>query len=143
MSQEFEKIVLEKLDKMDAKLDEHTNILNEHTKTLNGHFKQIQHNTREIEGLTEVLIAHNGAIESINKKIDGLVDSVKVHQNLFTTLEYDLNLKFNALMDFFKMNEKNHEEYEEIIAQYNSKLLNHEIRICDLENLVDQNLKTA
>lgn len=143
MSQDFEKIVLKKLDKMDTKLDEHTNILNQHGQILSEHSKQIKCNTREIDGLAEVLMAHNIAIESMNQKIDDLVDSVNVHQNLFITLEHDLNLKFDALMDFFKMNERNHEEYNEIIAQYNSKLLNHEIRICELENFAQQNLKTA
>ena len=82
-------------------------------------------------------------VEQIDQKIEGLVDSVKVHQNIFITLEHDLNLKFDALLDFFKMNEKNHEEYNDIIAHYNSKLLNHEIRICELENFAGQAIKTA
>ena len=110
---------------------------------LNEHSKKIYGNTREIEGLTEVLMSHSIKMESIIKKIDGLVDSIKVHQNLFTSLEHDLNLKFDTLMDFFLMNESNHEQYEEIIAHYNSKLLNHEMRICKLESIAEQNLKTA
>ena len=42
MSQEFEKIVLEKLNKIEGTLDQHTDILNEHTKTLDEHTEEFK-----------------------------------------------------------------------------------------------------
>ena len=126
MSQEFEKIVLEKLnqmserlDKMDAKLDEH--------------HEMIRKNTREIEGLTEVVLTHNDTLISLEKKFNQLVDAITVHKNLFIQFEHEFNLKFDALMKLFSMSQKKNEEYDEILIHYNSKFLDHDMRILTLE----------
>lgn len=185
MSQEFEKIVLEKLNKIEGTLDQHTDILNEHTKTLKDHteefkrvnkvldehteeFKKvnkvldehtklikentiaienntklIKNNSREIEGLTEVVTAHTSSIVQINKKLDSVLDTVEVHKNLFIQFEYEFDLKFKTLMDFFSANQNKHESYDDTLLHYNSKLLNHDMRILSLEEKLKQNLITA
>lgn len=171
MSQEFERKVLEKLDKIDLTLDEHTaefkkvnKVLDEHTaefkkvnKVLDEHTKLIKENTiaienntkliknnsKEIEGLTEVVMSHTEGISQVNKKLDSVIDTVEVHKNLFIQFEYDFNLKFNTLMDFFSANQKKHQSYDDTLLHYNSKILNHDIRILSLEDKFKQNSITA
>lgn len=75
MSQEFEKIVLEKLNKMDEKLDEHTKILNEHSELLNEH--------------TKVLKEHSKKIAKNSEEIADLTELVKIHHNTILKLDYD------------------------------------------------------
>lgn len=157
MSQEFEKIVLEKLNTMDKKLDEHTEefkrvnkVLDEHTKlikentiAIENNTKLIKSNSREIEGLTEVVDSHTKSIAQVNKKIDSVLDMVEVHKNLFIKFEYDFDLKFKTLMDFFTANQEKHKVYDDTLLHYNSKLLNHDIRILSLEEQVKQNIITV
>jgi chromosome segregation ATPase len=150
MSQEFEKIVLEKLNTMDKKLDEHTEefkrvnkVLDEHTKlikentiAIENNTKLIKSNSREIEGLTEVVDSHTKSIAQVNKKIDSVLDMLEVHKNLFIKFEYDFDLKFKTLMDFFTANQGKHQSYDDTLLHYNSKILNHDIRILSLEDQI-------
>lgn len=150
MSQEFEKIVLEKLDnfegrfdKIEKTLDEHTEKFKEIDKKLDEHSEKIDRNTKEIEGLTEVVMSHTDAIQKLDKKVDNLIDTVEVNKNILIKLEYDVNLKFNTLMDFFAKNEEEHKRIDDTLLHYNSKLLSHDIKISALENEIKKDSMLA
>ena len=129
MSQEFEKIVLEKLNAMDKKLDEHTEILNAHTEMLNEHteqFKKVRKDiyeinnkiiksANEISDLTEVVEYNTKAIEKANKDYERKLDvSLKAYEQLNT------KVKVNECM----------------ISNLKSKNFQNEIRINALEDQI-------
>ena len=164
MSQDFEKKVLEKLDHFEGRFDKIEKTLDEHTvefkkvnQTLNEHLqlikdnknaiennaKLIKNNSREIEGLKDVVNSHTASISHVNQKFDSVLDVVEVHKNLFVQFEYDFDLKFKTLMDFFSANQEKHKVYDDTLVHYNSKLLNHDIRILSLEEQLKQNIITA
>ena len=118
-------------------------MIKENTIAIENNTKLIKNNSREIEGLTEVVTAHTSNIVQINKKLDSVLDTVEVHKNLFIQFEYEFDLKFKTLMDFFSANQNKHESYDDTLLHYNSKLLNHDMRILSLEEKLKQNLITA
>lgn len=132
MSQEFEKIVLEKLenfegrfDKIEKTLDEHTEILNEHTEQFKKVRKDIYDinnkiikNIDEISDLTEVVRYNTETIKKFNKdyikKIDislsayeQLNSRVKTNEFMISNLkskDFQNDIRISALEDSIKKN---------------------------------------
>ena len=149
MSQEFEKIVLEKLDKIDAKLDEHTKTLNQHSKlikdntqAIDSNRELIQKNTKEMTELRDVVLSHTDSLIKIERKVNDIADTTRLYGNMLIEHEYDLNLKFDTLMDAFSMNKQKHAEYDDLFLHHNKKCQDFDVRIFKLETDM-KNLKTA
>lgn len=142
MSQEFEKIVLEKLDKMDAKLDEHTNLIKENTQSINNNKELIQKNSREIQELRDVVMSHADTLIKMERKVNDIADTTRLYGNMLIEHEYDLNLKFDTLMDAFSMNKQKHAEYDDLFLHHNKKCQDFDIRLFKLETNM-KNIKTA
>ena len=126
----------EEFKRVNKVLDEHTRLIKENTIAIENNTKLIKSNSREIEGLTEVVDSHTKSIAQVNKKIDSVLDMLEVHKNLFIKFEYDFDLKFKTLMDFFTANQEKHQSYDDTLLHYNSKILNHDIRILSLKDQI-------
>ena len=135
MSQEFEKLVLEKLDKIDAKLDEHT-------QSINNNKELIQKNSREIQELRDVVMSHADTLIKIERNVNDIADTTRLYGNMLIEHEYDLNLKFDTLMDAFSMNKQKHAEYDDLFLHHNKKCQDFDIRLFKLETNM-KNIKTA
>lgn len=129
MSQEFEKIVLEKLNKMDEKLDEHTKILNEHSELLNEH--------------TKVLKEHSKKIAKNSEEIADLTELVKIHHNTILKFDYDFRKKIDTLFDAYEVVNTKVETNSEMIKDLKANYFKHGIRISSLEDVIKKNSATV
>lgn len=142
MSQEFEKIVLEKLNKIEGTLDQHTDILSDHTKILKEHTGILNEHTEEIKSLREITTSNKASLVNLERKVNDISNTTRLYGNMLIEHEYDLNLKFDTLMDAFSLNKQKHVEYDDLFLHYNEKTIDHDIRLFKLENSIKQ-IKTA
>lgn len=112
MSAEFERIVLEKLDRIEAKLEAHDKKFEEHDRRFEAIDKQF---------------------EVVNKQFGAITDTLQVHQNLLTLFEYDFNQKMQAVLDGIAAINGRNAKYDDMFMHFSSKLLNHDVRISALE----------
>lgn len=135
MSQEFEKIVLEKLNKIEGTLDQHTEEFKRVNKVLDEH-------TEEIKSLRDITMSNKASLVNLERKGNDISNTTRLYGNMLIEHEYDLNLKFNTLMDAFSLNKQKHAEYDDLFLHYNEKTIDHDIRLFKLENSTKQ-IKTA
>ena len=164
MSQEFEKIVLEKLNTMDKKLDEHTDILkahtetlnehtrilNEHTETLNEHTVILNEHTETLNENTVILNEHTEQFEKVRKDIyqinNKIITSAQKMEDIEEVVEYNTQLikKYNeenskkidiSLKAYEQLNAKV-KMNECMISNLKSKDFQNDIRITSLEDQV-------
>lgn len=112
MSQEFEKIVLEKLDRIETTLDEHKDILKQHTEQ----FKQVRKdiyqinnkiikNAEKMKDMEEVIIYNTQTIKEYNEKNAKEIDiSLKAYKQLNDKVEIDRGAISNLMYEDFKKN---------------------------------------
>ena len=136
MSQEFEKIVLEKLDKIDATLNEHTGILSEHTKTLNEHTEQFKIVRKDIYEINNKIIKSLEKMEEIEEVVEFNTQYIKKY-NEENVKKIDVTFKaYEQLNTRVRMNEC-------MISNLKSKNFENDVRITALEDTIKQNGLTA
>lgn len=135
MPQEFEKIVLGKLNKIEGTLDQHTEEFKRVNKVLDEH-------TEEIKNLRDITMSNKASLVNLERKVNDISNTTRLYGNMLIEHEYDLNLKFNTLMDAFSLNKQKHAEYDDLFLHYNEKTIDHDIRLFKLENSIKQ-IKTA
>lgn len=157
MSQEFEKIVLEKLNTMDKKLDEHTEILNEHTGILNEHTEEFKKVNKVLDEHTVILNEHTEQFKKVRKDIYEINN--KIIKSAEKMEEIEEVVKYNT-KSIKKYNEENVKKidvslkaYEQLngrvktnefmISNLKSKDFQNNIRITALEDAIKQNGITA
>jgi len=164
MSKEFEKILLEKLDRIDSTLNEHTGILNEHTKTLNEHTGILNEHTKTLNEHTGILNEHTKTLNEHTEQFKMVrKDIYEINNKIIKSLE-----KMEEIEDVVEFNTQTIKKYHEESAikfdvtfkaceQLNSKvdmtkcLVNvlksknyeNEVRITALEDTIKQNGITA
>lgn len=114
MSKEFEELVLKKLDNTE-------NVLN------NVVLKRLDNTDRLIQDVV---------LERLDNMERTFSSEIKNLNNKFTVFDYEINKKIDTLLDAFVVNTENDSKHEEKIESLDKKVLNHDIRISDLENKV-------
>lgn len=136
MSQEFEKVVLEKLNIMDKKLDAHTKVLGEHTKILDEHTQQFKKVRKDIYNINNNIIKSAGKIEEIEEVVEYNTQTIKKF-NEENAKKIDVSLKayeqLNSKVEMTKC----------LISVLKSKNFENEVRITALEDAIKQNGITA
>lgn len=150
MSQEFEKIVLEKLNTMDKKLDdhtgllkehsgllkEHTEVLKEHTELLNEHTEQFKKVRKDIYQINNQLIKNAQKMEDIEEVVEYNTQAIKKF-NEENSKKIDISLKaYEQLSAKVKINEC-------MISNLKSKDFQKDIRITALEDKIKNISMTA
>ena len=136
MSQEFEKIVLEKLHSMDEKLDKHTEILNEHTEVLNEHTKVLKEHTEQIKKVRRDIYQINKQLIKSAQKMEDIEEVVEYNTQIIekyneeNSKKIDISLKaYEQLCAKVKINEC-------MISNLKSKDFQKDIRITALEDQI-------
>lgn len=143
MSQEFEKIVLEKLDnfegrfdKIENTLDEHTKILNEHKEILNEHTEQFKMVRKDIYEINNKIIKSAEKMQEIEEVVEYNTKTIKKY-NEENAKKIDVSLKayeqLNSRVDMSKC----------LISVLKSKNFENDVRITALEDAIKQNSLTA
>lgn len=136
MSQEFEKIVLEKLNTMDKKLDEHTGILNEHTDILNEHSDQFK-------GIHKDIYDINNKIIKNTDEISDLAEVVRYNTETIKKFNKDYGKKIGISLSAYEQLSGKVKTNEFMISNLKSKDFQNDIRISALEDKVEQISMTA
>ena len=146
MSQEFEKIVLEKLSAIDQKLDEHTEefkkvnkVLDEHTeefkkvnKVLDDHTKQFKMVRKDIYEMNNKIIKSLEKMEEIEDVVEFNTQYIKRYHEE-SAKKIDISLKaYEQLNTRVRMNECT-------ISNLKSKNFENDVRITALEDAIKQN----
>lgn len=143
MSQEFERIVLEKLNNIEGTLNEHTgilnehtevlnehtDILNEHTKTLNEHTEQFKKVRKDIYDANNKIIKIGTYLKEMDLVIEYNTESIKKY-NKENAKRIDLSLKAYEQLDS-KLNMSKH-----LINAIKSNNYENELRISALEDQI-------
>lgn len=129
MSQEFERIVLEKLNNIEGTLNEHTDILNEHTKTLNEHTEQFKEVRKDIYHANNKIIKIGSILEEMDLVIEYNTETIKNYKKE-NTKKIDLLLKAYEQQDS-KLNINKH-----LISAIKSNNFQNEFRISALEDKI-------
>ena len=152
MSKEFEAEVLKMFGKIDSRLDNIENTLDEHTKDIKGLKETVSENSKDIKELKETVSENSKDIKRLNdtvaelketteentRNIKKMNESLDVYNNFFIKYENEFSKKIQVLFDFVSMNEDKHAMYDDLMLHYNSKFLNHSIRISALEDLIKE-----
>ena len=132
MSQEFEKIVLEKLenfegrfDKIEKTLDEHTEILNEHTEQ----FKKVRKDIYDI---------NNKIIKNIDE-ISDLTEVVRYNTKTIKKFNKDYIKKIDISLSAYEQLNSRVKNNEFMISNLKSKDFQNDIRISALEDSIKKN----
>ena len=143
MSQEFEKVVLEKLNNIDKKLDEHTDILNEHTGILNEHTEVLNEHTGILNEHTEQFKNVLKDIYEINNKLIKCVERMEdieevVKYNTQTIKEYNKQntKKIDVLLKVYEQLNVKVKANDCLISNLKSKDFQNDIRISALEDQI-------
>ena len=136
MSQEFEKIVLKKLNTMDKKLDEHTGILNEHTDILNEHSDQFK-------GIHKDIYDINNKIIKNTDEISDLAEVVRYNTETIKKFNKDYGKKIGISLSAYEQLSGKVKTNEFMISNLKSKDFQNDIRISALEDKVEQISMTA
>lgn len=118
MSEEFEEIVLKKLEKLDTIETE----VKETKQGLQNLTKRVEDNTLRL-GKLEIEVKDTGEV-------------VNYLNQRFTKFDYEINKKIDTLFDAYATNKDKYLVHEKDIASLNAKVFNQDIRISNLEDKV-------
>lgn len=139
MSQEFEKIVLEKLNTMDKKLDEHTEMLNEHTKTLNEHTEILNEHTEQFKKVRKDIYDINNKIIKNTDEISALTEVVRYNTETIKKFNKDYGKKIDISLSAYEQLNDKVKTNEFMISNLKSKDFQNDIRISALEDIIKKN----
>lgn len=139
MSQEFEKIVLEKLNTMDKKLDEHTEILNEHTRTLNEHTEILNEHTEQFKKVRKDIYDINNKIIKNTDEISALTEVVRYNTETIKKINKDYGKKIDISLSAYEQLNDKVKTNEFMISNLKSKDFQNDIRISALEDIIKKN----
>ncbi len=168
MSENFEKLVLEKLDLLNNKLENYQNITNErfdkvenNQLIINDRLDKIENNQKDIfnkiTNLESQVLENSTTLSELKinqckleRKLNNLTMELKdtqeiviYNKNTLTKLEHDFDEKIRTLFDSWIINKDKHEVYDFSIQDLDSKIFNHDIRISILEDKMNSNNKVA
>lgn len=134
MSANFEKLVLEKLDRLEAnqqKLETNQQRLEDNQQKLEANQQKFETNQQKFgDSQSDIKTQLNNLIFELKET----QDVVKYNTSRIICLENTFKNKIDALFDARSINNKKHEEYENSFNHLNSKIFNHDIRISTLED---------
>lgn len=143
MSEKFEAEVLKMFGKIDSRLGNIEHTLDEHSRDIKELKATVSENTKDIKELKAKVEELKTTTKENSIKIKGLKESLDVHNKFFIRYENEFSKKLQVLFDFVSMAEEKHTMYDDINLHYNSKFLNHDIRISALEDLLKEKTKIA
>lgn len=120
MSEEFEEIVLKKLEKLD--------VLDERAKNTDKVIEDV------ILKKLEKLDALEYRMANFELEIKDTKENLKNLNNNFTVFDFEINKKIDTLFDAITVNNQTHDAFEKSIISLNTKTFNHDIRISVLED---------
>ena len=139
MSQEFEKIVLEKLNTMDKKLDEHTEILNEHSEILNEHTEILNEHTEQFKKVRKDIYDMNNKIIKNTDEISALAEVVRYNTETIKKFNKDYGKKIDISLSAYEQLNDKVKTNEFMISNLKSKEFQNDIRISALEDTIKKN----
>ena len=139
MSQEFEKIVLEKLNTMDKKLDEHKEILNEHTEILNEHKGILNEHTEQFKKVRKDIYDINNKIIKNIDEISDLTEVVRYNTETIKKFNKDYIKKIDISLSAYEQLNSRVKTNEFMISNLKSKDFQNDIRISALEDSIKKN----
>lgn len=139
MSQEFEKIVLEKLNTMDKKLDEHTEILNEHSEILNEHTEILNEHTEQFKKVRKDIYDMNNKIIKNTDEISALAEVVRYNTETIKKFNKDYGKKIDISLSAYEQLNDKVKTNEFMISNLKSKEFQNDIRISALEDAIKKN----
>lgn len=139
MSQEFEKIVLEKLNTMDKKLDEHTEILNEHKGILNEHTEILNEHTEQFKKVRKDIYDMNNKIIKNTDEISALTEVVRYNTETIKKFNKDYGKKIDISLSAYEQLNDKVKTNEFMISNLKSKDFQNDIRISALEDIIKKN----
>ena len=139
MSQEFEKIVLEKLNTMDKKLDEHTEILNEHSEILNEHTEILNEHTEQFKKVRKDIYDMNNKIIKNTDEISALAEVVRYNTETIKKFNKDYGKKIDISLSAYEQLNDKVKTNEFMISNLKSKDFQNDIRISALEDSIKKN----
>ena len=148
MSKEFEELVLKKLDSLEAKTTNTDRVIQEVILTkldkidsleakISNTDKIIQNVVlKKLDVLDERTLNLEEKYINTDKTIKEISAELQNLNNKFTVFDYEINRKIDSLFDAFVVNTEKDTVHEEKIESMDEKILNHDIRISNLEDKV-------
>ena len=134
MSNEFEKIVLQKFDTLASKIEDNSKLVATLSGKVEGNSKLIAINSKTITALADK-VEDNSKLIAINfKAITTLSDKVEQQGLNFASFENEFNIKIQSLFDSFVSNEEKHVSYSKAISALNAESFRQGVRISVLED---------
>lgn len=127
MSNEFEKIVLQKFDTLTSKIEDNSKLV----ATLSG---KVEDNSKAITTLSDKVDDNSKLIAINSKAIATLSDKVEQQGLNFASFENEFNIKVQSLFDSFVSNEEKHVSYSKAISALNAESFRQGVRISVLED---------
>ena len=151
MSKEFEELVLMKLEKLDVleeKVSNADRIMQEVVLKKLDTLEEKTDNTDKV--MQEVVLKKLEKLDVLDKRTLNLEEKyidtdetlkeisteLQNLNNKFTVFDYEINRKIDSLFDAFVVNTEKDTVHEEKIESMGEKILNHDIRISNLEGKV-------
>ena len=126
MSKEFEELILRKLEKLD--------ILEEKVSNTDRIMQEVV--LKKLDVLDERTLNLEEKYINTDKTLKEISTEFQNLNNKFTVFDYEINRKIDSLFDAFVVNTEKDTVHEEKIDSMDEKILNHDIRISNLEDKV-------
>lgn len=136
MSQEFEQVVLAKLDKINMKLDEHTVILNEHTEEFKKVNKTLDEHTENLKRLNKEEYHINNNIIKIKENIKDIGEVFEFNKDSFNKFKKRNQKDIDTLFSSLNRIDSRLDIKDTVIESLRVKNFKLENRMSDLEDEV-------
>lgn len=136
MSQEFERIVLEKLNNIEGTLNEHTDILNEHTKTLSEHKDILNEHTEQFKKVREDIYHANNKIIKIESILEEMDLVIEYNTETIKNYKKENTKKVDLLLKAYEQQDSKLNMNKHLISAIKSNNFQNELRISTLEDQI-------
>lgn len=120
MSENFEKIVLEKLNKIDDRLD-----------NIDGRLDNLE---SELDNTKKIVNENTKILNNLEVELKDTQEIVILNRNTLLNMEQRNHDNFGALFDSFSANNDNHKDFSKSIKNLQNSSFEHDIRISILED---------
>ncbi len=126
MSEEFEKLVIERFDKIDDRLD---NV----DKRLDGVDKRLDGVDKRLDGVDKRLDGVDKRLDNMYKTFDERINSMS---ETLVLLEHKMTTEFPSLYEIYSLNYQRQKENEKEIKSLENTVNKHSIQISDLYDTI-------
>ena len=133
MSEEFEKLVIERFDRIDKRLDGVDKRLDGVDKRLDGVDKRLDGVDKRLDGVDKRLDGVDKRLDDMYKGFDERINSMR---ETLVLLEHKMTTEFPSLYEIYSLNYQLQKENEEEIKSLENTVNKHSIQISDLYSAI-------